>query len=233
MRYLPAQPGVRGGVALHRRRHRVPTHDASARVRYFEERGLDHLTAIPDVQVPVWRSAPSLPRSPFFSRFIRGRGRPATPELVPYRHRSVQLDSHTAYRAVGTHRRIAMRPDDDLKLGKLVKKHGLRQDVLYARDLIAVEWYRSIGEMIDGLMKNTFAGVNYSLWGAAGSTLALCLIIVWPFAGFSSCQAGYTRCLTASARCWSVASSGRARDSTVAGCGRSSRFLLPRCSSRT
>ena len=63
-----------------------------------------------------------------------------------------------------------MRPDDDLKLGKLVKKHGFRQDVVYGRNSVVVEWYSSLGALIDGLMKNSFASVNYSLWAVIGST---------------------------------------------------------------
>ncbi len=35
-----------------------------------------------------------------------------------------------AYRAVGGHEAIAMRPDDDMKLGKLIKKKGFLQDLL-------------------------------------------------------------------------------------------------------
>ena len=34
------------------------------------------------------------------------------------------------YRAVGGHEPIRMRPDDDLKLGKIIKLGGYRQDVV-------------------------------------------------------------------------------------------------------
>jgi len=85
------------------------------------------------------------------------------------------------YRAIGGHRPIAMRPDDDMKLGKLVKKHRFHQNVAIGRDLVTVEWYASVGELIDGLMKNAFAGVDYSLLKAAGSSAALFLMNVWPF----------------------------------------------------
>ena len=86
-----------------------------------------------------------------------------------------------AYRAIGGHRAIAMRPDDDMKLGKVVKKHGFRQDVVSGRGFIVVEWYASLRELVDGLMKNAFAGVDYSLLKVAGSTMALFLMNVWPF----------------------------------------------------
>jgi cellulose synthase/poly-beta-1,6-N-acetylglucosamine synthase-like glycosyltransferase len=164
-------------------------------VGYLEREALDHLTAIPNTKVPgVALNAFISAFAVFFSMYAR-----------PWKARDPRSSFHvgigafnliraSAYRAIGTHQSIAMRPDDDLKLGKLVKKHHLRQDAVYARELLTVEWYRSIGEMIDGLMKNAFAGVNYSLLAAAGSTLVLCLTTVWPFAGLFV-TTGWTRWL--------------------------------------
>lgn len=85
-----------------------------------------------------------------------------------------------AYVAIGGHGPIAMRPDDDMKLGKLVKKHGFRQDVLFGRGMISVEWYTSVRELIRGLEKNSFAAVDYSLPAVLGSSFALLLFNVWP-----------------------------------------------------
>ncbi|HEV2131750.1 MAG TPA: glycosyltransferase family 2 protein [Longimicrobiaceae bacterium] len=84
------------------------------------------------------------------------------------------------YGAVGGHRPIAMRPDDDMKLGKLVKKNGYRQDVLFGRGMISVEWYASVRELIRGLEKNSFAAVDYSLPAVLASSVALLLFNVWP-----------------------------------------------------
>jgi hypothetical protein len=58
-----------------------------------------------------------------------------------------------AYRASGTHRVIAMRPDDDIKLGKILKKAGYRQEMVLGTGLVNVEWYSSLRELIDGLIK--------------------------------------------------------------------------------
>jgi glycosyltransferase involved in cell wall biosynthesis len=85
-----------------------------------------------------------------------------------------------AYRAIAGHRAIAMRPDDDMKLGKLLKKHGFHQDLVLSDGLITVEWYSSVGELVRGLEKNTFAGVEYSLAVVAASSLAQLLLFVWP-----------------------------------------------------
>jgi len=150
-------------------------------VPLMEREKIDHLSAIPDVQVPgLALRAFVAAFGVFFSLYAR-----------PWKARDPRSRAHVGvgafnliradvYRAIGTHRAIAMRPDDDLKLGKLVKKHGFRQDVVHGKNLVVVEWYASLGELIDGLMKNAFAGVNYSLWGVAGSTVALFLMDVWP-----------------------------------------------------
>jgi hypothetical protein len=148
----------------------------------MEQDALDHLTAIPDARVPgAALNAFIAAFGVFFALYARPwKARdPRSPHHIGVG--AFNLIRSETYRAIGTHRAIAMRPDDDMKLGKLVKKHGFRQDVVWGRDLIIVEWYSSLGEMIDGLMKNAFAGVNYSLWSAAGSTIALCVTVVWPF----------------------------------------------------
>ncbi len=87
------------------------------------------------------------------------------------------------YRAVGTHQAIAMRPDDDIKLGKLVKKHGYQQEFLFGIQMMQVEWYASVGELVDGMMKNAFAGVDYRVSAIVVASIAQFLLNVWPFLG--------------------------------------------------
>lgn len=173
-----------------------PTAIARA-VTVMEADTLDHLAAIPTVHAT----------GVALKAFIAAFGVFFTLHTRPWRVRDPRSRAHigigafnllraTAYRRIGTHRAIAMRPDDDLKLGKLVKKHGLRQDVISARDFIGVEWYGSLREMIDGLMKNAFAGVNYSVPQLIGATAGLLLINVWPFVAIFL-TSGTTRALNA------------------------------------
>lgn len=164
-------------------------------VGFMEREELDHLTAIPDVRVP------GLALNAFvtaFGVFFLLYSRPWKARDPNSRHHlgvgAFNLIRSAVYRAIGTHRAIAMRPDDDLKLGKLVKKRGFRQDVVHGKDFIIVEWYSSVREMIDGLMKNAFAGVGYSLVALAGSTVALVLMNVWPFVALLTTH-GVTRAL--------------------------------------
>jgi hypothetical protein len=153
-------------------------------MRFFQESGVDHLAALPEVLTP----GKILPMFMggffvFFCLFIR-----------PWRVRNPKSSAHIGvgafnlirtqtYQALGTHKAIAMRPDDDLKLGKLVKKHGFRQEALTAKDLISVEWYPSIRELVRGLMKNSFAGMEYSLTLMVASTVVTLALFVWPWIG--------------------------------------------------
>jgi glycosyltransferase involved in cell wall biosynthesis len=150
-------------------------------VSYIEAERVDHLAAIPDVRVPGFAlNAFIAAFGVFFSIYSR-----------PWHARNPRSGAHIGvgafnliraevYRAIGTHQAIAMRPDDDMKLGKLVKKRGFRQDAVVGRNFVIVEWYASLGELVDGLMKNAFSGVDYSLVKVAGSTVGLLVMNVWP-----------------------------------------------------
>lgn len=85
------------------------------------------------------------------------------------------------YRAVEGHHRIRMRPDDDLKLGKIIKWSGHRQDIVHGQGMISVEWYQSLGELIRGLEKNAFSGADYSIFRTVGSSVLSLLFNVWPY----------------------------------------------------
>ena len=67
----------------------------------------------------------------------------------------------SAYRRAGGHQPIRLRPDDDIKLGKILKATGARSEVVRGHGTISVEWYDSLGEAITGLMKNSFSVVEY------------------------------------------------------------------------
>jgi len=85
-----------------------------------------------------------------------------------------------AYRKAGGHDAIRLCPIDDVMLGKLIKRHGFRQECLYGHRFIAVKWYGSIREMINGLMKNTYAALEYSFLRLCVLTVLQLLISIWP-----------------------------------------------------
>lgn len=156
---------------------------------YMEESGVDHVTCAPEVTggtlpLRMFVAAFGL----FFSMYAR-----------PWKARDPKSRAHVGvgafnlvrtslYRSFGGHSRIAMRPDDDMKLGKLVKLAGGRQRFLSGGGAVRVEWYSSLPEAIDGLMKNAFSGVDYSYGLLLGATVAQAWTNLWPFVGMIVCD---------------------------------------------
>ncbi len=166
-------------------------------VRVIEEDRLDHLTALPNV---VLTGVPLTALVLSFGVLFAIYTRPWKARDPRSRHHigvgAFNLIRASAYDRIGTHAAIALRPDDDLQLARAVKQAGLIQDVVHARDFISVEWYASVGEMVNGLMKNAFAGINYSVIALVASTLALFAFNVWPWIALVT-TAGPTRMLAA------------------------------------
>lgn len=169
---------------------------------------LDHLTAAPEIARP----------STLFEMFIGAFSLFFTLYTRPWKVKDPESPSHvgigafnlvraSAYREAGGHQAIAMRPDDDLKLGKLIKKKGFRQEFVFGLGALRVEWYASVQELIQGLMKNAFSAVDYRVWVVAVSTAMQLLTLVWPFLALFL-TAGATRWLNLAsvlvllALCW-------------------------------
>ena len=74
-----------------------------------------------------------------------------------------------------------MRPDDDMKLGKLVKQAGLRQDVFYGTGMVSLQWYASLRDTVHGLTKNSFAGMDYSVTRVMLAISGEWTSHLWPF----------------------------------------------------
>jgi glycosyltransferase involved in cell wall biosynthesis len=91
------------------------------------------------------------------------------------------LIEKNTYEKIGTHRAIRMRPDDDMKLAKLVKQHGYRQGVAYGTGLVAVEWHQTLRGAVRGLSKSMFPGVDYRIDATVAGVLLLLLTNVLPF----------------------------------------------------
>jgi glycosyltransferase involved in cell wall biosynthesis len=141
----------------------VMTPDAVSRaVAYAEREGRDFLTLFPVIPMPglllqafvasggvIFHAAlrPRKARDPKSRHFV-GVG-------------AFNLVRASAYARAGGHQRIRLRPDDDIKLGKILKRSGASVDAVSGSGMVSVEWYHSLGEAIDGLMKNSFSVVEY------------------------------------------------------------------------
>lgn len=183
----------------------------SKAVSYMTDGRLDHVAVLPEVKTPgilleMFVGAFGI----FFSLYARPwkAKDPKSAKFIGIG--AFNLVRAQVYQAVGAHQAIAMRPDDDMKLGKLIKKHGYRQELLFGRELISVEWYSSLRELIDGLMKNAFAGVEYSVAAVIASSAALLLFYAWPFLAIfvTTGEARIINCtivLVMVALCWDAA----------------------------
>jgi hypothetical protein len=161
-------------------------------VRYLREHELDHLCVAPEPTMPTWFLEAFVV---MFSVFLCCYARPwKAKDPRSKAHMGIgafNLLSAQAYRDVGTMAAIAMRPDDDIKLGKLIKLHGKRQDMLGGLGMLRVPWYGSLREAVLGLEKNTFAAVEYRVWATVGATLSILAFNVFPFLAvfFAQCAA--------------------------------------------
>ena len=88
---------------------------------------------------------------------------------------------NSVFREINGMERIRMEVVDDLMLGKLIKHSGFNQHVLVAREDISVPWYASVREMVVGLDKNTYAGVNYNPFILLTMLVAMTAAFLWPF----------------------------------------------------
>ncbi|HEU5217411.1 MAG TPA: glycosyltransferase, partial [Gemmatimonadales bacterium] len=158
--------------------------DAVSRaVAYAERRGLDHLTILPDTLMPgllltgfviVGVEIFSMALRPWKARDPRSRSFVGVGAF--------NLVRASAYARAGGHEPIRLRPDDDIKLAKILKRSGARQDALSGRGMVSVEWYRSVGELVDGLMKNSFAVVQYNPVLMSGGVLFYLIVGLGPLA---------------------------------------------------
>jgi glycosyltransferase involved in cell wall biosynthesis len=141
-------------------------------VDFLLARQLDHLAMVPRVVMPSWllQSFVVLFTNYFMAYFRPWKARdPKSAAHIGVG--AFNLVRTGVYRDVHGHQPIAMRPDDDVRLGRLLKQQGYRQDVLDAIDMLHVPWYASVRELIRGLEKNAFAGVDYRLWVVVVSSL--------------------------------------------------------------
>ena len=151
-------------------------------VAFLLREDLDHLPIAPDVVMPNW----------FLDSFVLTFFMCFNSYFLPWKAKDRKSKAYVGvgafnmiragvFRGLGGLSRIKMRPDDDVMLGRLVKHNGFRQEVLYSGDLISVPWYPSVSEVIHGLMKNAFSGLNYNPWLLVGSSALATTCLVVPF----------------------------------------------------
>lgn len=150
-------------------------------INYSIQQQLDHLVVLPHIHS---RSAVFNSVLATFKTMFDIQYRPWAAKN-PHSGASVGMGAfnlvrRSAYETAGTHVRFALHPNDDLQLGECIKSSGFTQDVLYGDDQVQYEWYSSLNEFINGLMKNAFSSVNYSFTKAVISSIGALLFFVLP-----------------------------------------------------
>ena len=142
---------------------------------------LDHLTILPEIisSSPILKSVVTT-----FIIMLTALQRPWAAKIKTSKASmgvgAFNLVKRQAYIRAGTHKAFAMRPDDDLKLAAYMKASGGTADVLYGQNELRVEWYKSIRQLINGLMKNTFSGFDYNVLKVIGGVAGTLLFFVFP-----------------------------------------------------
>ena len=154
---------------------------AALGVRHLVRERLDHLAAAPRLTL----TGTMLQACTITSRLLVGARQRLWKVHDPRSSAFFGVGSYTimradSYRAVGGHERVALRPDEDLRLGQAVKLSGMRSAFLNGEAVLECPWYHSLGDFVRGLEKNLFAALDYSVFLATGATATLIWLAVAP-----------------------------------------------------
>tara|TARA_B110000263_G_scaffold3943_1_gene3333 strand:+ start:504 stop:1595 length:1092 start_codon:yes stop_codon:yes gene_type:complete len=133
-------------------------------VYHMQQNKLDHIAVMPEIKMPGFIL--NLLCVAFYAYFGL--------LFKPWKVKSLKskrsigvgafnLMRRQAYLESGTLKAVSMRIDDDIQLGKIIKKKGFNQEFMIGKGLLSVEWYSSFKGMVDGLTKNFFTILNYNI----------------------------------------------------------------------
>lgn len=136
---------------------------------------LDHLTMFPNsvikkiiegVFIRYFITAFCLRYRPWAARFSMSRAYAGVGAF--------NLIRRSTYETIGTHKKVALSIDDDLKLGKFIKRNGFRQMLAQGKELVSVQWVSGWRGVMQSLQKNGFTGFGYNMrYLVLGSMLIL------------------------------------------------------------
>ena len=149
------------------------------------ERGLDHLSLFPALEVDgIFEGAFVMAFAFYFGAYVQP-WKAKDPDSKKFCGvGAFNLIRRDTCEAIGTHRKLRMDVADDLKLGKLVKRNGYRQDAMKAEGLVHLRWQRGgLKGYIRGIEKNAFAGLDYSVFRVVAVSAGVIMMSVFPFLG--------------------------------------------------
>lgn len=139
-----------------------------------ERRGADHLAVMPD----VWSRGVllDLALAAFARSFVLGQRiwdveRPGSSAYVGVG--AFNLVRREAFERAGGFGWFRLDVADDLALGLMMKRSGARSLPAWGHGVVGLEWYPSLGAMVRGLEKNTFAVFDFRVGWALVALVAV------------------------------------------------------------
>ncbi len=93
------------------------------------------------------------------------------------------LIRRSAYDAIGTFRALRLEVIEDMKLGKLVKEHGLAQRNVFGLGLLPWSWGQGAFGLVRNLTKNLFALMQFRIGKALGASALWLFFNLLPVVG--------------------------------------------------
>lgn len=151
-------------------------------VLYVEHGKLDHLTMLCEfIPGSFWENAAVAYFGLVYFAAVK-------PWLIPTPYKNAyagvgafNMVRRSAYEKIDGHVPIRLDVLDDVQLGKLIKAHSLRSDLLASGPLLSVRWQNSLWGTITGLEKNGFAAFGYSLLFLGFATLFVLAVTFIPY----------------------------------------------------
>lgn len=155
----------------------------SASLRAALQHQADLLSYIPRLEAVTFWEKVLLPLIAFFPLFLLPLGLIAGSREPLF---SMALGPFLLFRAsfyhyLGGHEAVRQEITEDMVLGRLVKRHGGRLLLLDGHEVVAVRFYRSLGEIWNGLAKSSYYAFDLPLLGWLGLLGVVALIFVRPY----------------------------------------------------
>jgi glycosyltransferase involved in cell wall biosynthesis len=152
-------------------------------VAWFTRRGLGHGVAFPRLVAPgFFERAFVATFGMFFLAAMRleDLARAGTRAYVGLG--AFNLVDAAAYRRLGGHERLRLEVLDDMKLGMILRRSGVRQGAIDSGGLVEVRWQEGLWASMRGLLKNGFAESEYRWWRMLFNAFGVSLLAVVPAA---------------------------------------------------
>ncbi len=150
---------------------------------YAESRGLGHLVALPRLVAPGALERAFVATFAAFANLVFRTWelrRPGTSAFIGIG--AFNLVRRDDYLRAGGHERLRLEAVDDVKLGMVLRRSGVRQGAIASGGMVSVRWNAGFLASWAGLLKNAFAGAEYRWSLALAAAAGLAFVSAAPLA---------------------------------------------------